>query len=117
MNNNFIKIINIIKAIIINIILGVIYVNLQNSIAKIFFTPFVLCAILMLFMSISVKNSKLEALYSKIYKIIFLFYWFGFLLFFDYLGLKQNELSMVYFSLIFWLAGVYMIYKEFFQKK
>lgn len=117
MNNKFIKIINIIKAIIINIILGIIYMNLQNPIAKIFFTPFVLCAILMFFMSIATKNSKLEVLYSKFYEIIFLVYWFGFLIFFDFLSFKQNELSVIYFSLIFWLAGFYIVYKDFFKKK
>jgi len=54
---------------------------------------------------------------SKIYEIAFFVYWFGFLIYCDYISIKNKDFTMVLFSLIFWIGGGYFVYKRFFRKK
>ncbi len=60
--------------------------------------------------------SKFNLISSHLYGIGFLIFWFGFLIFFDYLAMKQinsGGIQLILFSLIFWLAGIYVAFKEF----
>lgn len=63
------------------------------------------------------KNlTKLNSITSHLFVIGFLLFWFGFLIFFDYLAIKQinnGGVQLILFSLIFWAAGIYVAYKQF----
>lgn len=63
----------------------------------------------------------LQSLASKIYVIAFLVFWFGFLIFFDYFVILQMQqgqggVQMLLFSLIFWAAGLFILYKNFIKR-
>ena len=63
------------------------------------------------------KKNKLAERVSKIYVIAFFTYWYGFLIYWDYVSILNKDFMAVLFSLIMWLAGGYFIYKRFFKKK
>ena len=63
------------------------------------------------------KKNKLAEKISKIYVIAFFIYWYGFLIYWDYVSILNKDIMSVLFSLIMWLAGGYFIYKRFFKKK
>lgn len=63
------------------------------------------------------KKNKLAEKVSKIYVIAFFIYWYGFLIYWDYVSILNKDIMSVLFSLIMWLAGGYFIYKRFFKKK
>lgn len=63
------------------------------------------------------KKNKLAEQVSKIYVIAFFTYWYGFLIYWDYVSILNKDIMSVLFSLIMWLAGGYFIYKRFFKKK
>ncbi len=59
---------------------------------------------------------KAGSISGKIYIVLFLLLWFGFLIVFDYFVIKENSMSLFLFSLIFWAAGIY-IAKDKLKKK
>ena len=66
------------------------------------------------------KLYKTSNISNYIYIIGFLIFWFGFLMIFDYYTIKfwnDNGSQLFFFSLIFWAAGIYIIYKNIRQKK
>lgn len=68
----------------------------------------------------SYKIIKTNNLSNKIYIIGFLIFWYGFLIFFDYLAFKswnENGKQLFFFSLLFWAVGIYVIYKNFKKDK
>lgn len=55
----------------------------------------------------------------KLYIFSFLIFWFGFLILFDYLAIKDwsnGGSSMFFFSFIFWIAGIFILVKNFKKK-
>lgn len=63
------------------------------------------------------RKNKLAEKVSKVYVIAFLIYWYGFLIYWDYVSILNKDFMSVLFSLIMWLVGGYFIYKRFFKKK
>jgi len=62
------------------------------------------------------KHEKLniaDKIFSKLYIVGFLLFWFGFLIVFDYIAITQRQMSMLAFSLIFWIVGIYVAIKNF----
>lgn len=82
------------------------------SLFLLFGTSFCVRNILLVF-----KKNKLAEKISKIYVIAFFIYWYGFLIYWDYVSILNKDIMSVLFSLIMWLAGGYFIYKRFFKKK
>ena len=58
------------------------------------------------------KLNIAEKTFSKVYVIGFLVFWFGLLILCDYFAIKQGQLLMLAFSLIFWIAGIYIAIKN-----
>lgn len=113
------NIISITIATIIAIILMIIFYTLSDIKSKLIFSPFLGCGICSIGATLSktFKNYKLENIFLKGYIVIFLIFWFGFLIFWTY-GIVKQESSYipVLFSIPFWLAGFFMIYKYFIKK-
>ena len=63
------------------------------------------------------RKNKIAEKVSKIYEIAFFTYWFGFLIYWDYLSILNKDFMSVLFSLIMWFAGGYFFYKRLFKKK
>lgn len=63
------------------------------------------------------RKNKLAEKVSKVYVIAFFIYWYGFLIYWDYVSILNKDFMSVLISLIMWFAGGYFIYKRFFKKK
>ena len=63
------------------------------------------------------KKNKLAEKASKIYVITFFIYWFGFLIYWDYVSILNKDYMSILFSLIMWFAGGYFIYKRFLKNR
>ena len=66
--------------------------------------------------SVFEKYEKLniaDKIFSKLYIVGFLLFWFGFLIVFDYIAITQGQMSMLAFSLVFWTVGIYVALKNF----
>ncbi len=117
--NRLLNIVRIIVSIILCIILIVLFLNLANVTTQLFLTPFLLAALATLGLSISIykENDLLIVFFQKCYIISFLLYWFGLLILGCYTALKDKQMGMLLFSIPFWIAGIFIIKKYFFDKK
>lgn len=85
---------------------------------RIIILPFLLCSIMELVKIVFLFFNKPDVakLFHKLYIIIFLCYWFGFLGYWCYASFQnQNYLSLL-FSIPFWLVGIKIV-KKFFLKQ
>ncbi|MBQ9833592.1 MAG: hypothetical protein IJO33_00130 [Bacilli bacterium] len=65
------------------------------------------------------KLIKADNFTNKLYIFGFLIFWFGFLIVFDYSAIKDwsnGGSSMFFFSFIFWIAGIFILVKNFKKK-
>lgn len=65
------------------------------------------------------KLIKADNFTNNLYIFGFLIFWFGFLIVFDYLAIKDwsnGGSSMFFFSFIFWVAGIFILAKNFKKK-
>lgn len=118
---------------------GWIFIKAADSISRIVVIPFLICGLAVLIKgivnlaqglnlrkgmnddnvsaeSVFDKHEKLniaDKIFSKLYILGFLLFWFGFLIVCDYIAIKQGQMSMLAFSLIFWVAGIYVAIKNF----
>ena len=113
------NIIKIITVILLNFILFKVFINTKDITIKIILIPFIICCISVLFSILaSILNKDIIVkLMKKIYVIGFLTFWIGFLIFFTYSIIKQeNDYSMILFTIPFWLFAIYIIHKEVIKK-
>lgn len=118
---------------------GWVFIKAADSITRIVIIPFLICGLAVLIKGIVAlvqglnlrkgmnddnvsaesvldKHEKLniaDKIFSKLYMVGFLLFWFGFLIVFDYFAIKQGQMSMLAFSLIFWVVGIYVAIKDF----
>lgn len=114
-----VNIIKVITVILLNFILFKVFINTKDITIKIILIPFIICFISVLFSILaSILNKDIIVkLMKKIYVIGFLTFWIGFLIFFTYSIIKQeNDYSMILFTIPFWLFAIYIIHKEFIKK-
>lgn len=113
------KIIGVIGLSIVCIIFIGIFFNLSGMTSKIIFSPFLVCALCTVGLGLSkiLGNDKLKRIFQKIYIIIFLVYWFGFLVVWTFFAIKQ-EGNYIYalFSIPFWIIGIFVTYKYLIKK-
>ena len=50
---------------------------------------------------------------SKLFIVGFLVWWFGFTIMLDFFAIKEGKMLMLISSLAFWVAGIYMVFKNF----
>lgn len=65
------------------------------------------------------KLIKVDNFTSNLYNFVFYFFWFVFLIVFDYLAIKDwsnGGSSLFFFSFIFWFIGIFNIVKSFKKK-
>lgn len=117
MKNKSIYTRKLVSSVFITILL--IYFMIKTTSPKIIFVPFLICAISMIGKSISLlmEKKKYVNVFDKSFTIGFLLFWFGFLIFADYIAIKDKQWQLVVFSLVFWIAGIYFIKKRLFKQK
>lgn len=101
------------------IIVTSLFVNIEGVIGKVVLLPFMGCGYCSLGASIAIsfQNFKLVKTFTEMYTVIFLIYWFGILLIGTIVAIIQKQYSTILFTIPFWAAGIYIIYKEFIKKK
>lgn len=118
---------------------GWFFIKAADSITRIAIIPFLICGLAVLIKgivalvqglnlrkgmndenisaeSVFEKYEKLniaDKIFSKLYIVGFLLFWFGFLIVFDYIAITQGQMSMLAFSLVFWTVGIYVALKNF----
>ena len=88
----------LVSSVFITILL--IYFMIKTTSPKIIFVPFLICAISMIGKSISLIMEKKQYvnIFDKSFTVGFLLFWFGFLIFADYIAIKDNQWQLVVFS-------------------
>ena len=83
----------------------------QGLNSKIILLPFLLCGITMLGRCIALLcgKQKLAAMFSKLYIIGFLLFWFGFLSVAAFLCIRDENYNTLLFTLPFWIAGIFIV--------
>ena len=117
--NKLLDIVRIIVSAILCIILLLLFANSADVITQLAFSPFLLAAIETLGSAIATykENGRLVVFFQKCYIITFFTYWFGLLGYGCYIALKDKQIVMLLFTIPFWIAGIFIIKKYFFDKK
>lgn len=99
----------LISAILITIFLT--YSMIRTPSPKIIFVPFLICSISMAGKCIALilDKKKIAVLFSKLFIVGFLLFWFGFLVVAFFISLRDKSYSLILFSLPFWLVGIYVV--------
>ena len=70
--------------------------------------------------TIQMKIKKVNTITNKLYIIGFFIFWFGFLIVFDYIAIKDwpnGGSSSLLFSIIFWIVGIFVFINKFKNNK
>lgn len=81
--------------------------------------PFILCGFSLVGKNISLilNKQKYVNVFSKLYTLSFLAFWFGFLVFWGYLCIKDKNYLTILFEIPFLIVGIYMVRKFLFGIK
>lgn len=111
-------IIKIISGLIINIFLIYFFLKSENLVTELAIIPFLICGLAMLTQIIFnyLNKQKYVEILHKIYICSFLLFWFGFLAVWSYVAIKDEKYSLLVFSIPFFIAGIYIIYKYLIKK-
>lgn len=109
----------IITSIVVAVVLLNVLFNTNDSLTKIIVLPFLIFAICLGLKNalIIMKKETLAVKFSKAYVVAFLIYWFGFLIYWDYISFIDGKYMQILFSIPLWLGGFYFTYKRLFKKK
>lgn len=86
--------------------------------SKLLFLPFVLAVVSAFGMSLTelFEDKYLVNLFEKIYAVVFTSLMFGLLVYYDIDCIKNGYSMYVYFTIPFFIAGFYVLYKKFLKK-
>lgn len=106
---NFIK---LIRSFLITLVLVILFFNTSNG--KLILIPFIICSIALLLKDLFIifNKEKYLKIFDKLYIIGFFIFWFGFLIYFDYLCFIDKNYQLLIFSIPFWLVGIFFIKKK-----
>ena len=96
-----------------------IYFMIKTTSPKIIFVPFLICSISIIGKSIFliIEKKKYANIFDKSFTIGFLLFWFGFLIYANYIAIKDKQWQLVAFSLVFWIVGIYFAKKRLVKPK
>ena len=108
-----------ITALIVFGLLTYILITTKDLLTRIVTIPFIIFSLSFFIEKVLlIFNKKLIAKkISKIYVIAFLVYWFGFIIYWDYISIVNKDYMLVLFSLPFWFGGIYVTYKRLCKKE
>lgn len=113
MKNKIFFIRNLIISIIVAGILFSMIIKTSDIKSKIIMIPFIICSLASIGKNIFliIEKKKYADIFSKLFIIGFLFFWFGFLVTWCYLNIKDANYLALLFSLPFWIVGIYITRK------
>ena len=117
MKNKSIYIIAMIRSSMISLLLLMIMFKNESIMAKMMILPFLLCALCSIGKNIGfmLEKKKISILFDQLFKIIFLIFWFGFLIYSSYFCLISKNYIYLFMTLPFWIGGLYFTRKCFFH--
>ncbi len=59
------------------------------------------------------NKNKIAKIFSKINVISFFIYYFGFLIYWDYVAITNKDYILVAFSLLAWAGGIFALYRRY----
>ena len=94
-------------------------INAKDTFTRIILIPFLIASLATLgkLCSLYFKNINWTIFFHKLYTIGFLIFWFSFLIVATYISIINKEYNIVLFSIPFWIAGIYFLYKNLIKKK
>lgn len=105
---------------IIVTLIPTIYLTHIMIVTKDFITRIIVLFFLIFGISLFLKNiyfmlrkDKLARIFDKINVIIFFIYYFGFLIYWDYLAITNREYILIIFSLLAWTCGIFIAYRKY----
>lgn len=103
---------------IAGILLKVLF-NTNDLMTRIIVVPFLVFAVGLGLKNVLIlmKKDLLAVKVSKVCVGAFLIYWFGFLVYWDYVSFIDGNYMQILFSSPLWLAGFYFTYKRLIKKK
>lgn len=118
MNNNF-NIKKLSTSLFVIALLLYFMIKTPSLNSKIIFIPFIICAITMVGKNVALLCGKknLAVTFSKLFVIVFLLFWFGFLGEAAFVCIRDRNYNMLVFTLPFWLAGIFVVYGRFFKNQ
>lgn len=108
-----------ITCIVVSGILISVFINSSNVISKIISIPFLLFSVSLflknLFLMLNKKRIALKC--SKLFVISFSIYYFGFLLYWNYVSIMNRDYISVVFAILIGIGGGYIISRRFKKEK
>ena len=113
MNLEFIK--KTIMAFVVSIFLGYILIKTKDLLTRIVVIPFLIFGISLFIKNICLifNKNKIAKIFSKINVISFFIYYFGFLIYWDYVAITNKDYILVAFSLLVWAGGIFVLYRRY----
>lgn len=110
--NKSINVIKLIRSILITLVLFILFFNISNE--KLILIPFIICSIAIVLKDLFIvfNKEKYLKIFDKLYIFGFFVFWFGFLIYFDYLCYIDKNYQLLVFSIPFWLVGIFFIKKK-----
>ena len=113
MNLNNIK--KTITAITVSILLSYVLITTKDLLTRIIVVPFLLFAISFFIRNICImmNQKKVAKKFEMIYVIAFFTYYFGFLIYWDYVSITNKDYMSLLFSLLAWGGGIFVAYRRY----
>ena len=108
-----------ITALIVFGILTYILLTTKDLLTRIIIIPFIVFSLSFFIEKVLLifEKKSLAKKVQKIYVIAFLVYWFGFIIYWDYVSIVNKDYMSILFSLPFWVGGIYITYKRLYKKE
>ena len=106
-------------ALIIFVLLIYILFNSKDLITKIVIIPFIAYSLGIFLKNICLilGKVKIAKLMEKIYVIAFFLYYFGFLVYWDYISITNKDYVSLVASFLAWFGGLFVAYKRYLKLK
>ncbi len=117
MNMAFIK--KIIMAFIASVFLVYILIITKDLLTRIVVIPFLMFGISLFMKNLCLifEKHKIAKIFSKINVVSFFIYYFGFLVYWDYVAITNKDSMLLVFSLLAWAGGIFVLCKRYLRLK
>ncbi len=105
----------LVKAVIALVILF--YFVLRTTIPIIIFAPFLICCVASIGKNLGMlfNKTKIALIFDWLFKIVFFLSWFIFLAFACYIAVRDENYKVIFFTLPFWLGGLFFMKRKLFN--
>lgn len=104
-----------ITAAIASVLLGYIFITTKDLLTRIVVIPFLIFGISLFTKNICLMMNKknIAKKFEIIYVIAFFTYYFGFLIYWDYVSITNKDYMSLLFSLLAWGGGIFVAYRRY----